>query len=180
MGRACRIRYHFGCMDWYLRSSAVCATLTVLAAVVGCTTTLPSPAAAKLANATKLENLPGKPACFWKSNFQGDWTVLDESTLIVRAPLPQDAYVVKLFEPVFNLGFKQGLGFEDKEHTGQICNQGDDYLLVPGWQPPQVPIVAVRALSRDEEDHLLVAAGLPVPRAHTAAHAAAQNVPPQN
>ncbi len=152
------------------RPLALVAAATALTAFMsGCATPSPSPAAANLANLTKPENLPGKPACFWKSSFQGDWTVLNDSTLIVRAPLPKDVYVVKLFEPVFNLSFKQGLGFEDKEHVGQICDNGDDYLLVPGWQPPNVPIVAVHALTVDEEDHLLVAAGLPVPRAHTAA-----------
>jgi hypothetical protein len=36
-------------------------------------------------------------------SFQGDWTVLNDSTLIVHAPLPKDAYVIKLFEPVFSL-----------------------------------------------------------------------------
>jgi hypothetical protein len=39
-------------------------------------------------------------ACFWKSNFQGDWTVLNDSTLILHAPLPKDLYIIKLFEPV--------------------------------------------------------------------------------
>jgi len=164
-----------------IRLPLINAAMIVVAAAIlaSCATTAaPSASGAKavLASATKLENLPGKPACFWKSNFQGDWTVLDDSTLIVRAPLAKDAYVVKLFEPVFNLSFKQGLGFEDREHVGQICNNGDDYLLVPGWQPPQVPIIAVRALTKEEEDRLLVAAGLPVPRAH----ATTQAMPPKN
>jgi hypothetical protein len=142
------------------------------ALLTGCATpTPPTPAQANLANLTKTENLPGKPGCFWKSSFQGDWTVLNDTTLIVHAPLPKDAFVIKLFEPVFSLNFKQGLGFEDREHTGQICSNGDDYLLVPGWQPPQVPIVAVRALTSPEEAQLLRAAGLPVPP-HS--HAAAQ------
>lgn len=90
--------------------------------------------------------------------------MLNDSTLIVHAPLPKDAYVIKLFEPVYTLSFRQNLGFEDKEHTGQICNNGDDYLLVPGWEPRQVPIVAVHALTADEENELLRAAGKPVPR----------------
>ncbi|HTV95127.1 MAG TPA: DUF6491 family protein [Steroidobacteraceae bacterium] len=154
------------------------AALGALAAIaVGCaTTTQPPPSAAKLANLTKLANLPGKPACFWRSNFQGDWTVLNDSTLIVRAPLPKDIYVVKLFEPVFNLSFRQRLGFEDREHTGQICDNGDDYLTVPGWQPPQVPIVAVRALTTAEQNELLRAAGLPLPHYH----GSAQPVPPKS
>jgi hypothetical protein len=148
-----------------------------LAAIaVGCATTAQPPSArANLDNLTKVENLPGRAACFWKSSFQGDWTVLNDSTLIVHAPLPKDAYVIKLFEPVFDLSFKQGLGFEDREHTGQICNDGDDYLVVPGWQP-QVPIAAVRALTMAEQNQLLQAAGKPVlhPRAAT------QPAPPKN
>jgi hypothetical protein len=137
------------------------------AAAVGCTATpRRSPAASALDNLTKVENLPGKPACFWKSSFQGDWTVLNDSALIVHAPLSKDAYVVKLFEPVFSLNFKEALGFEDREHTGQICNDGDDYLVIPHGEPPRVPIVAVHALTMTEQDQLLQAAGKPVPHSH--------------
>jgi hypothetical protein len=154
-----------------IRPLLINAAVGALAAIaVGCATTAQPPASkAKLDNLTKVENLPGKPACFWKSSFQGDWTVLNDSTLIVHAPLPKDAYVIKLFEPVFSLSFKEGLGLEDREQTGQICNNGDDYLVVPGWQPPQVPIVAVHALTMAEQDQLLQAAGKPIPHSHTAA-----------
>ncbi len=148
------------CVPLWVSAAGLC----VVAMVVGCATTGPRQHPSALDTLTKVENLPGKAGCFWRSNFQGDWTVLNDSTLIVRAPLPKDAYVVKLFEPVFELSFKQGLGFEDKEHTGQICNNGDDYLLVPGWQPPQVPIVAVHALTMAEQNQLLRAAGKPIPR----------------
>ena len=89
--------------------------------------------------------------------------MLNDSTLIVYAPLPKDIYVIKLFEPVFSLKFKEGLGLDDREHTGQICNDGDNYLLVPGWQP-QVPIVAVHALTTDEQARLLQVAGKPEPK----------------
>jgi hypothetical protein len=156
----CAMRTHQG------RTKAAVGVLTAI--VVGCTTTAkPPPSNAELTNLTQVQNLPGKSACFWQSNFQGDWTVLNDSTLIVRAPLSKDAYVVKLFEPVFDLPFKQRLGFESTEHTGQIC--GDDYLIVPEWQPPRVPIVAVHALTMAEQDQLLRAAGRPVPHAHDAA-----------
>ncbi len=157
-----------------LISSAI-AALTAI--IFGCSTTghLP-PSRTILDNLTKVENLPGKPSCFWKSSFQGDWTVLNDSTLIVRAPLPKDVYVIKLFEPVFSLSFKQGLGLEDREHSGQICNNGDDYLVVPGWQPPQVPIVAVHALTLAEQDQLLEAAGIPVRHPNTAT----EPTPPRN
>jgi hypothetical protein len=160
-----------------IRPLLINAAVGTLAAIaVGCATTAQPPSRAKLDNLTKVENLPGKPACFWKSNFQGEWTVLNDSTVIVQAPLEKDAYVIKLFEPVFDLSFKEGLGFEDREQTGQICNDGDDYLVVPGWQPPQVPILAVHALTMAEQDQLLRAAGKPVPHPH----AAIQPAPPKN
>jgi hypothetical protein len=104
------------------------------------------------------------------------WSMLMNEYIFNMAAMREDIYVVKLFEPVFNLSFKQGLGFEDQEHTGQICNDGDDYLLVPGWQPPRVPIVAVHALTMDQQDQLLRAAGKPVPRPR----AAAQPAPPKS
>jgi hypothetical protein len=161
-----------------LRPLLINTAYGVLAAItVGCATTAQPPASrTNLDNLTKVENLPGKPSCFWKSSFQGDWTVLNDSTLIVHAPMPKDAFVIKLFEPVFSLSFKQGLGFDDREHTGQICSNGDDYLLVPDWQPPQVPIMAVHALTMAEQDQLLQAAGKPVPHPHSAA----QSTPPKN
>jgi len=130
--------------------------------MVGCATTTPVPPAnPALATLTKRENLPGKPGCFLRSNFSGDWTVLNDTTLIVRAPLPKDAYVIKLFEPVTDLQFKQRLGFEDKEHSGEICNNGDDYLVIPDWQH-RVPIVAVHALTAADQNALLQAAGKPL------------------
>jgi hypothetical protein len=153
-----------------------CVVGTLAAMAVGCATTAQPSSRVKLDHLTKLENLPGKPACFWKSSFQGDWTVLNDSTLIVQAPLPKDVYVIKLFEPVFDLSFKERLGFEDREHTGQICNDGDDYLVVPDWQPPQVPIVAVHSLTMGEHDQLLQAAGKPL--AHP--HLAPESAPPKN
>ncbi len=164
-----------------LHSMLKIAATALAALLAACATAPQSPAKTNLDNLTKVENLPGKSACFWKSSFQGDWTVLNDSTLIVHAPLPKDAYVIKLFEPVFSLSFKQGLGFEDREHTGQICSNGDDYLLVPGWQPPQVPIVAVHALTPAEQARLLQAAGKRIP--HSSAgpqpNAAPQPAPPQ-
>jgi Family of unknown function (DUF6491) len=150
-----------------LVSSAAVGMMAVIA--VGCATTAqPSSSTTILDNLTKVENLPGKAACFWKSSFQGDWTVLNDSTLIVHAPLSKDAYAIKLFEPVFSLSFKQALGFEDRERTGQICNNGNDYLQVPGSEPSQVPIVAVHKLTADEEDQLLQAAGKPIPHRKSA------------
>jgi hypothetical protein len=107
--------------------------------------------------------LPGTPACFWLRNVY-DWTVLNNAELIVHVPLPQNAYLVKLFAPVFDLDFHLGLGFEDVEHNGLICGPSRDYLLVPQYTPPRVPIIAVQRLTAAEQVQLLRAAKKPVPR----------------
>lgn len=99
--------------------------------------------------------LPGKPGCFWLSNFDGSWTVLNDRELIVYAPLYSKPYLVKLFEPVPTLKFRERLGFQDTEGTGMICNATMDNLLVPHWQPHRIPIVAVRELTPKEAQHLL-------------------------
>jgi uncharacterized protein DUF6491 len=108
-------------------------------------------------------SLPGTPDCFWLRNVY-DWTVLNNSELIVHVPLAQDGYLVKLFQPVFDLDFHLGLGFEDVEHTGRICGPSRDNLLVPNYTPRSIPIVAVQRLSAAEQVQLLRAAKKPVPR----------------
>jgi hypothetical protein len=51
--------------------------------------------------------------------------------------------------------FHERLGFADTEHTGMICNDTVDDLLVPHWQPNRIPIVAVRELTVPEANQLL-------------------------
>ncbi len=139
--------------------NASAAALAV--AAIACATTGAQPGPHTVAAAQT--PLPGKPACFWLRNVY-DWTVLSDSELIVHAPLTQNGYLVKLFEPVFDLDFHQGLGFEDVERTGLICGPNNDYLLVPHYQPRRIPIVAVQQLSNAEQAQLLLAAHKRVPR----------------
>lgn len=103
----------------------------------------------------KAEALPGRPGCFWLSNFDGSWTVLNDSELIVYAPLHSRPYLIRLFAPVPTLKFHQRLGFVDSEHTGLICDRAMDDLVVPNWQPQRIPIVAVRELTAPETQRLL-------------------------
>jgi hypothetical protein len=112
--------------------------------------------------------LPGTDACVFVRNVS-DWTVVNDSTLIVFAPMRKDAYLVKLFEPIFDLDFRQRVGFEDADHDGQLCGNSVDYLVVREESAPwRVPIVAVRKLTPDETKQLL-----PPPR-----HPAAKPPPP--
>jgi hypothetical protein len=96
--------------------------------------------------------LPGTQACLWLRNIQS-WDVIDASTMIVYAPLPKDAYLIKLFQPVPDLTFHERIGFDDGNHDGRICSLGDD-VLVRGPVPQRVPITAVRALTVDQVKQL--------------------------
>ncbi len=116
------------------------------------------------ATARASDPLPGKPGCFWLRNFDGSWTALNQTELIVWAPLTANPYYIKLLEPVINLKFDERLGFQDVERTGQICNDADDELVVPNYAPHRIPIVAVRQITPPEEVQLLKANGLKVPR----------------
>jgi hypothetical protein len=108
--------------------------------------------------------LPGTDACVFLSTVY-DWEVVDPTTLIVYAPMRKDPYLLKLFEPVVDLDFKQRVGFEDSDHSGMLCGNGIDYLVVRGDIPWRVPIVAFRKLSVDQARQLLAsskqAAGKP-------------------
>ena len=99
--------------------------------------------------------LPGTEACIFTVNLN-DWTVVDNSTLIVYAPLRKDPYLVKLFEPIFDLQFRESLGFEDIEHNGQLCK--GDYVVARGDIPHRTPIIAVRALTPDQAKQIIAAA----------------------
>jgi hypothetical protein len=99
--------------------------------------------------------LPGTEACIFTVNLN-DWTVIDNSTLIVYAPLRKDPYLVKLFAPIFDLQFKESLGFEDIEHSGQLCK--DDYVVARGEGPRRTPITAVRALTPEQAKQIIAAA----------------------
>lgn len=99
-----------------------------------------------------LANLPGTDSCIFSVEIQ-DWTVLDDSTLIVHAPLKKDAYLIKLFQPIIGLRFHESLGFVDGDHNGQICKIGDS-LFVRGEERQSSPIAAVRLLTPDQEKQL--------------------------
>jgi len=98
--------------------------------------------------------LPGKPGCFGSRNVQ-DWMVLNNQELIVQTSVQQDAYLIRLFEPVSDLHLYQNLGFENVQHTGRICNNSYDYLIVRGYAASRVPIVAVHQLTLAEQASLL-------------------------
>ncbi len=130
------------------------ATLIGLAAAAiagGCTTS--STAAGKPA-----APLPGKEACIFRVNLW-DFTVLDDSTLIVYGPSRHDAYLVKLFAPITALTFRQTIGFESLGTTTQLCR--GDYVITRGDIPERMPIDSLRAISPAEVKQLIAASKNP-------------------
>lgn len=135
------------------RSLVMLSTLTLAA----CANAPPPPRTQATAN------LPGKPGCFWLRNFTGSWTVLNQSQLLVYAPLTSPPYLLQLFQPVPTLKLAERLGFANSERSGMVCDYSQDDLVVPNWQPHRIPIIAVRQLTRDEARALMLANGLKVP-----------------
>ncbi|HTW74405.1 MAG TPA: DUF6491 family protein [Steroidobacteraceae bacterium] len=157
-----------------LRLIAVGLLAALIATVLGCASG-PGPGSGASRNANQGANqragrqpgaaLPGTPACFYLINFDGSWTVLSDTELIVYAPLYSNPYYIRLLQPVLNLRFDEHLGFVDVEHSGMICNNAYDDLLVPNWTPHRVPIVAVRRLTLPESRQLLIAHHIKPPAA---------------
>jgi hypothetical protein len=134
-------------LRWPLCASALLSPLMLM--VAGCATNGAG------ASRAPPPPLPGTEACIFTVNLN-DWTVIDDSTLIVYAPLRKDPYLLKLFAPVFDLQFRETLGFEDVEHNGQLCK--DDYLVERGDIPRRTSITAVRLLTPDQARQIIAAA----------------------
>jgi uncharacterized protein DUF6491 len=101
---------------------------------------------------------PTSDPCVFRVNLN-DFTVLDDSTLIVYGPLHKDAYLVKLFAPITSLTFRQSLGFESMENNGQLCR--GDYVVARGDLPQRMPISSLRALTDAEAKQLIAASKHP-------------------
>ena len=110
-------------------------------------------------------DLPDTDDCVWILTIQ-NWDVIDPSTLIVYAPTPKDAYLIKLFQPVPDLSSHEDLGFEAGNHDNQVCGRSGD-MLVRASVRQQVPITAVHALRTSEVKQLKATAksGLATPAA---------------
>jgi len=119
--------------------------------------------------------LPGRADCVPVLYIQ-NWDILDPNTMIVYAPDPKDAYLVKLAEPVADLGARDSLGFVSGSHDGRICGASGD-LMVRGSL--RVPLTAVRALRKAEVKRLKppVKHAAPAPKAAAPAVAAPASTP---
>jgi hypothetical protein len=111
----------------------------------------------------ELAHLPGKNACFWTRTIF-DWTVINDSTILVHAPSPRDAYLIKLFYPIPGLTLDEvALGFQGGDgEPGQFCRE-NGYVISPGPVREREPVIAVRAITPAEAKQLLASAGGRVP-----------------
>jgi hypothetical protein len=141
-----------------LRFVATGLIATAAAALLGCgSAQVGGYATGSPTTRPKTAALPGKPGCFWLTDFDGSWTVLTNSELIVYDPVFSRPYLLKLFEPVPDLKFRQRLGFEaSPPDRHRICTSSMDYLLLPRWRLGRDMIVAVRELTIPEERQLLL------------------------
>jgi hypothetical protein len=86
-----------------------------------------------------------------------NFDIIDPATLIVYAPNPKDAFLVKLSQPVPDLNSRENIKFEAGNHDGRICGvAGDTLVRTPA--PQRVPVSAVRALRAGEVKQLKAAA----------------------
>ena len=134
----------FKLQDTAMKDLSLCCVAISLALLnlSGCASTRPPSA--------PVANLPtiGTEACFWIRDVR-HWDVIDPSTLIVYAPMPKEAYLVKLLQPIPDLSFHLALGFEDTDHMGRVCRIGS-FVSVGQPMPWRAPVAAVRALTPDE------------------------------
>jgi hypothetical protein len=122
--------------------------------------------------------LPGADDCVLILTIQ-NWDIIDPSTLIVYAPTPKDAYLIKLLQPAPDLSSHEDLGFEAGNHDGQVCGHGGD-MLVRASVRQQVAITAVHALRTSEVKQLKATAKSGVKTPAAAASASARQAQPDN
>jgi Family of unknown function (DUF6491) len=134
----------------------VCCVAVALAIlnVSGCASSPVQNSSAPLVSSAPAVNTAtmGTESCFWIGNVR-HWDVIDPSTLIVYAPMPQEAFLVKLLQPIPDLRFHLTLGFQDTDHMGRICRVAG-FVSVGGPFPWRSPVAAVRALSPAEVKQL--------------------------
>ena len=135
-----------------MKDLGLCCVAISLAVLnlLGCASTRAQTPNAQSPPIAPAANLPtiGAEACFWIRDVR-HWDVIDPSTLIVYAPMPKEAYLVKLLQPIPDLRFHLALGFEDTDHMGRVCRIGT-FVSVGQPMPWRAPVAAVRALTPDE------------------------------
>ncbi|MBT8100118.1 MAG: hypothetical protein KJO82_10225 [Gammaproteobacteria bacterium] len=106
------------------------------------------------------EGLPRGSDCISQGTIR-DYTVLDDSNLIVRAS-GRRAYHVQLSRPVWGIKSAWQLGFESR--TGQICSSFSDVIVDDKFSGDRVRISSVRRLTPEDEEDLKIRFGKVKPK----------------
>lgn len=85
-----------------------------------------------------------------------DYRVLDDANLVVTAQANQKYHVV-LSRRAIGLRSSWKIGF--RSTTGRICGRFDDILVDDGFGPERIRIAAIRQLTPEEYEELLVRSG---------------------
>ncbi len=85
-----------------------------------------------------------------------DYRVLDDANLVVTAQAKQKYHVV-LSRRAVGLRSSWKIGF--RSATGRICGSFDDILVDEGFGPERIRIAAIRQLTPEEYEELLVRFG---------------------
>lgn len=106
-------------------------------------------------------NIAGPETCvFIRSIF--DWRVVDDERIIVRETAGDDnAYLVSLASPSFNLHTADAIAFADGNGDGRLCSFGGDAVLLPGTIGERRPIASLKRLTGAEAKALLGRAAAP-------------------
>jgi hypothetical protein len=155
-----RYGYIFKLQDTAMKNLSLCCVAISLALsnLSGCASTRAQTPGAQSPPSAPVSDIPtiGTESCFWIRDVR-HWDVIDPSTLIVYAPMPKEAYLVKLLQPIPDLRFHLTLGFEDTDHMGRVCRIGT-FVSVGQPMPWRAPVAAVRALTPDEVKQVKTAA----------------------
>jgi hypothetical protein len=116
--------------------------LSLMLALAAASAVAAEPAASKPAGNenSPSTNTADTNACTWSSSID-DWRRLDDRTLIVWASR-DNAYLVELSMPLFDLGSTESLAIEDHNHDGRVCGFGMDRVIIPHSGYPQSAIIS--------------------------------------
>ena len=127
------------------------ATLFGVALAAGCSN---GPAVADRSPAAQV-NITGPETCvFIRTIF--DWRVVDDERIIIRETAGDDnAHLVLLVSPSFNLHTADTIAFADGNGDGRLCSFGGDAVLLPGTIGERRLISSIKRLTDAEAKALL-------------------------
>jgi len=137
-------------MKVYYKQSFIVITLGIL---LGCSST------EEADSGPTSETVSRHSDCISKGSIR-DYRVLDDSNLIVTAGASR-RYHVALSRKAFGLRSTLGIAFESS--SGRVCGGFDRLIVDDAFGPESIRIAAIRRLTPEQENDLLVRFGLREP-----------------